>query len=149
MASRGEESGDVWPLPDHRFDSPFPNQPRIGGSESAAHGGTTDLTPHGDRLFESVTGSAAMVAVRGAMIHVDVVLPGLNAMDVAVSIVEDALILRGVDCRFGAFRRVVHLPLPTLAEQISVSFARGALAIDVPIDRGGRSSRQVAAGRSA
>jgi HSP20 family protein len=79
--------------------------------------------------------------------HVSVELPGMDEKDVAVSVAERTLTIRGEkqeekektekevyrrERAYGSFRRVMELPDDVDAEKIDASFKKGVLTVNLP-----------------
>lgn len=73
-------------------------------------------------------------------------VPGMEKEDLAIEVLDDALIVRGekrferestegrwrvLQCAYGSFRRVVPLPAPVLADRSSARYRNGVLNIDL------------------
>lgn len=83
----------------------------------------------------------------GRELIVSAELPGVEEKDLDLRINQDALILAGEkkseheetrghwhcsECRHGAFRRVIPLPVEVVADQVSATFRNGVLTVSLP-----------------
>ena len=91
-------------------------------------------------------------------IRVTAELPGLEQKDIEVSIVDGSLRLKGEkqeeheeeksdlycsERRYGAFERVIPLPVEVEADQIKASYRNGVLKVVLPKSKDAQSSRRV------
>lgn len=74
-------------------------------------------------------------------------VPGLDKNDLDIEVEDDTLVVRGekrferedsegryrvLQCAYGSFRRVVHLPAAVLADQAKASYRNGVLRVELP-----------------
>ena len=91
-------------------------------------------------------------------IRVTAELPGLEQKDIEVSIVDGSLWLKGEkreeheqekgdvyrsERRYGAFERMIPLPVEVEADQIKASYRNGVLKVILPKSKDAQSSRRV------
>lgn len=78
---------------------------------------------------------------------VRVEVPGMDKQDIDIEIQGDVLIVSGekkferettqgryrvLQCAYGSFRRVVHLPAPVISDQAKASYTSGVLRVELP-----------------
>ena len=70
------------------------------------------------------------MAEDGKAFRVTIELPGMTDKDVAVSLTDRLLTIRG-ERRYGSFRRAFELPGDVDANKIEASFKNGVLTVDL------------------
>lgn len=98
------------------------------------------------------------VAETGKEIRVTAELPGLEEKDLEVSVLDDALTIKGEkreeheedkgdvyrsECQYGRFERTIPLPAPVDVDNVRALFKKGLLKITLPKTKEAQSNRRV------
>jgi HSP20 family molecular chaperone IbpA len=133
MGAKQAERREDRSVPEHRFDNPFPALPRQESGDFHLAGGAADSELHRTPPFRLGAAPAVTLSVSHGIIHVEADLPGLDTSGIVVSVCGDMLVLKGCDCRYGAFQRAVRLPVGGSADHLQISLRKSGLAIDLPV----------------